>query len=96
MVVARRETREAIQAIRQQQQLPQRNSPSVLYSTGNEAAVTTWDSSISFKRTGRFWASSPSSKAIAIAAGTTRMAVAGVGNRVDLFVDHCRVQTVRI
>mmetsp|Transcript_8841 Transcript_8841/g.19099 ORF Transcript_8841/g.19099 Transcript_8841/m.19099 type:complete len:104 (-) Transcript_8841:661-972(-) len=103
MVTARRETREAIHAIRQEQH-HHCSSSSLLYSAGNEAAVSTWDSSFSLERTGRFWASPPSSKAvdigigigIGIASGTTTMAVAGVGNRVDLFLDRCRVQTVRV
>ena len=96
MVTARRETREAIHAIRQEQHHHCYSSSSLLYSAGNEAAVSTWDSSFSLERTGRFWASPPSSKAIDIATGTTTMAIAGVGNRVDLFLDRCRVQTLRV
>ncbi len=92
MVVARQETREAIQAILNDDQL---------YSAANERAITVWDSSFGLKRSGRFWASPPSSKALAILASNIEtaksvMAVAGVGDKVDLFVDHCRVQTMRI
>ena len=92
MVVARQETREAIQAIKQDGQL---------YSAANERAITVWDSSFGLKRSGRFWASPPSSKALAILSSNSEaaksvMAVAGVGDKVDLFVDHCRVQTMRI
>ncbi|VEU34765.1 unnamed protein product [Pseudo-nitzschia multistriata] len=103
MVTARRETREAIHAIRLEQEQPPPHgadgigcSSTLLYSAGNEAAVSAWDSSFSLDLTGRFWASPPSSKAIAVAFGTTTMAVGGVGNRVDLFFERCRVQTVRL
>ncbi len=93
MVVARQETREAIQAIVQDRHL---------YSAANERAITVWDSSFGLKESGRFWSSPPSSKALAILSESesgkakSAMAVAGVGDRIDLFVDHCRVQTMRI
>lgn len=95
MVVARQETREAITTILQHCQL---------YSAANEGAITVWDSAFGLKRTARFWTSPLSSKAMAILTKPignesnehTIMAVAGVGDRVDLFADQCRVHTARI
>ena len=92
MLIARQETREAITAILHLQQL---------YSAANEGAITVWNSPFDLRRRGRFWASPPSSKALAILCESLHsksgvMAVAGVGDSVDLFVDHCRVQTVGI
>jgi len=98
MVVAKQETRAAIQAIVQDRRH--------LYSAANERAITVWDSSFGLNKSGRFWSSPPLGKALAVVSenynGTTIestksvMAVAGVGDRIDLFVDHCRVQTMRI
>lgn len=91
MVVARQETRETITTILLQD--------SYLYSAANEGAITVWDSAFLLKKKGRFWTSPPSSKAMAILKPTvehTILAVAGVGDMVDLFVDQCRVQTARI
>ena len=72
-----------------------------MYSVSNEAAVTMWNSSFQLERTGKFWVNSPSSKAVTVLHNENNnhnyyVAVAGVGNRIDLFLDHCRVQTVRI
>mmetsp|Transcript_43964 Transcript_43964/g.50685 ORF Transcript_43964/g.50685 Transcript_43964/m.50685 type:complete len:159 (-) Transcript_43964:53-529(-) len=104
MIISRQETREAIYAIRQQQQdcslSSSLSSSLVLYSASNEAAVTMWNSSFQLKQMGKFFINSPSSKAIAILQNgnlfDNYIAVAGVGNRIDLLLDHCRVQTVRI
>merc|ERR1712238_142248 len=105
MIISRQETREAIYAIRQQQQQDCSLSSSlssslVLYSASNEAAVTMWNSSFQLKQMGKFFINSPSSKAIAILQNgnlfDNYIAVAGVGNRIDLLLDHCRVQTVKV
>ena len=99
MVVTRQETREAIQAMLQHQ-----NQTSTLYTAANEGAVTAWESPFRLVRRGRFWASPRSGKALASCQPQyngddveyTVLAVAGVGNKVDLFLNDCRIQTVRI
>jgi hypothetical protein len=98
MVVARHETREAVKAISLDHQ------EQALYSVANEGAVSFWESAFKLTQRRRFWTSPPSSKALAVSwfehpngGGDERLlAVAGVGTTVDLFLDHCRVQTVRI
>lgn len=94
ILVARTETREAIQRIVLE------DSSSFLYSVGNEEAVSVWESHLSLeKRTcSKSWVSPPSSKTIAIADDNNNkaMAIAGVGNTVDLFLDRCRIQTVKV
>ncbi|OEU17014.1 hypothetical protein FRACYDRAFT_239615 [Fragilariopsis cylindrus CCMP1102] len=84
MSTARRQTREAIFKI-----------------ATTENTITMWNSSFQLERTGKFWVNSPSSKAVTVLQNENNnhnyyVAVAGVGNRIDLFLDHCRVQTVRI
>ena len=96
MMVTRQETREAIQSMLYQ--------TSTLYTTANEGAITAWESPFRLVRKGRFWASPRSGKALASCQPQfyaddieyTVLAVAGVGNKVDLFLHDCRIQTVQI
>ena len=98
MVMAREETREAIQAI------SQTHDKQKLYSAANESAIAVWESSFSLRRQGRFWASPPAIRTLAICCDNDSnslpkknlLAVAGVGNKVDIFLDQCRVETLRI
>ena len=111
MSTARRQTREAIFKIATTENTStvdcssssssSSSSSLLMYSVSNEAAVTMWNSSFQLERTGKFWVNSPSSKAVTVLHNENNnhnyyVAVAGVGNRIDLFLDHCRVQTVRI
>ena len=109
MSTARRQTREAIFKIATTENTStvdcssssSSSSSLLMYSVSNEAAVTMWNSSFQLERTGKFWVNSPSSKAVTVLQNENNnhnyyVAVAGVGNRIDLFLDHCRVQTVRI
>ena len=98
MVMAREETREAIEAI------SQTHDKQKLYSAANESAIAVWESSFSLRRQGRFWASPPAIRTLAICCDNDSsslpkknlLAVAGVGNKVDIFLDQCRVETLRI
>jgi hypothetical protein len=107
MATARRQTREAIFKIATTENTSMTDCSSsslLMYSVSNEAAVTMWNSSFQLERTGKFWVNSPSSKAVTVLQNENKdhhnnnnyVAVGGVGNRIDLFLDHCRVQTVRI
>jgi hypothetical protein len=112
MSTARRQTREAIFKIATTENASTTDCLSssssslslLMYSVSNEAAVTMWNSSFQLERMGKFWVNSPSSKAVTVLKNENKdhnnhnnyVAVAGVGKRIDLFLDHCHVQTVRI
>jgi hypothetical protein len=83
-------------------------SSSMLCTGTNTKAVTIWKAPYQLERTGRFWISSHSSYAVAPMSlcfmdvddedhrKRAVVAVGGVGNQIDLFVEHCRVQVITI
>ena len=99
MVLSRRETREAIQGL-QQPQPPNATAAAAacsrLYSLANEAAVSVWNPLDFDERTTpeKFKVTTPSSTALAVCG--PYVAVAGIGNSIDLFLQQCRVQLLRV
>ena len=96
MIMSRRETREAIQGLQSQQQqppLPNEAACSRLYSLANEAAVSLWNP-LDFEDAQKFKVTTPSSTALAVCG--PYVAVAGIGNSIDVFLQQCRVQLLRV
>lgn len=89
-MVACTQTRECIQQIA--------SHDNGLVTVGNEGVVSFWDSAYSLQRTHRVWSSSPSGCAIAIPRSSinTTLAVGGVGPKVDLLQDCCKIQTLTL
>jgi hypothetical protein len=69
-----------------------------LYLVAKEGVVSIWNYPYSLQRTHCIWTSPPSTKAIAINHHhkNNLVAVAGVGPKVDILQDHCRVQTLEL
>ena len=91
-MVACTQTRECIQQIA--------SHDNGLVTVGNEGIVSFWDSSYSLQRTHRAWSSPPSGRAIAIPRSsintTGTLAVGGVGPKVDLLEECCKIQTLTL
>lgn len=66
-----------------------------LYTIANEGVVSVWDSPYRLELMQRLWSSPPSARAI-VNLGSTMVAVAGIGPKVDLFENNCRVQSLLV
>jgi hypothetical protein len=73
-----------------------------LYSAANQGVVSVWESPHQLTETHRrrIWVSPPSGKALATSKhsknNNKRVAMAGVGPKVDILEDHCRLFTVEL
>jgi hypothetical protein len=89
-MVACTQTRECIQQVA--------SHDNGLVTVGNEGVVSFWDSAYSLQRTHRVWSSPPSGRAIAISRSSinTILAIGGVGPKVDLLEEYCKIQTLTL
>jgi hypothetical protein len=78
------------------------NNDGALYSTGNHGIVTVWESPHQLTtephntNRRRIWVSPPSGKALATSNTYKRVALAGVGPKVDILENHCRLFTLEL
>lgn len=66
-----------------------------LYTIANEDVVSVWDSPYRLELIQRLWSSPPSGRAM-VKVGSTRVAVAGIGSKIDLLENDCRVQSLLV
>jgi hypothetical protein len=70
-------------------------SSSRLYTIANEGVVSVWDSPYRLELMQRLWSSPPSGRAM-VKVGSTRVVMAGIGPKMDVFENDCRIQSLLV